>query len=272
MKHFLNYRSLLSESLELRQLKNPAYTIGSFGRLLGIDASRMAQILNGKVGISVKRAMEIVEILKFTERDKKIFILLVQAEHDRNPKKRKEAQSELEKIQNESIEVPNVFSSIHEWYYFAIFELINLDNPENTVAIMAKKLGLSLSLTEAAIERMLSLGMLLKIENSNPAVYKTQSMNLNVTVKIDEASIKDHYRQLLEKGIQEFNASTKETKSDYSGIVFRFNSDQIGKIKEKITKLRKEILEEFNSSPYNNSVYNMSIQLFELTGKDEKLS
>lgn len=79
------YKKILIDYLQEKQLKNPAYSIGSLGKLLNIPTSRMGEILRGKIGISVSRAYEISKKLKLEEEVREKFILSVKTEHARSP-------------------------------------------------------------------------------------------------------------------------------------------------------------------------------------------
>lgn len=266
MKKTASYRTFLIQALELRQVKNQAYTIGSFGRLLGLDASRMAQILTGKVGISVKRALEIADILKFSEHDKKMFILLVQAEHERNPEKKLNAQNKIAELENEVRHMDDIFHSISDWHHHAIVEMIGLNDPSHTNEVMAKKIGIPLETMNVAIERLLSLE-LIKKASEDESRYVTTEVNRRTGQDIPSESVKVLNEQILEKAAVEIRNQDISNR-DYSVTVFQFNKDQMEKLKEKIKNFRREILKEFEMSSDKNSVYSMSIQLFELTGKD----
>jgi plasmid maintenance system antidote protein VapI len=94
----LQYILILNKYFEEKRLKNPAFSIGSYGRLFGISPSRMGEILKGKVGISIKRAIEISNKLSLSEEAYKVFILSVMSEQCRNPSDREKAKVELNNL------------------------------------------------------------------------------------------------------------------------------------------------------------------------------
>jgi uncharacterized protein (TIGR02147 family) len=267
MENSLNYRSYLRKALEIRQFKNPSYTIGAFGRLLGIDSSRMTQILTGKIGISVNRAITIAEILNFSEHDKKKFILLVQSEHDRNPKRKAEALKKIAALDDGYNDITDIFHYISDWHCHAIVEMISLNDPLLTDEIMAKKIGISLEILQTAIKKLQKYEQIDILENSNPTRYKVAQHGRRTKQDVPSDAVKILNEQILDKAKFEIRNQDVSNR-DYSVSFLKFDKNQMEQIKEKIKNFRRELLQEFELSTENNSVYCMSIQFFELTGKD----
>lgn len=266
MKTRLTYRNMLIQALELKQSRNPAYSIGSFGRLLGVDASRMAQILHGKVGISVKRAVEFAEILKFNEHDSKMFVLLVQTEHERNPKRKREAQEKLNELLESYKDLTDNFSSICDWYHHAIVEMLDLTEPPPSIEVMARKIGVGQENVEEALARLETLGV---IEKNDKGFYQVTTTNRRTRQDVPSEAVRVLNEQILEKAEYELR-NQDVTERDYSVVFLKFNKSQLEKAKEKIKKFRREMLAEFELAPDKDSVYCMAIQFFEVTGKDEE--
>lgn len=270
MNKKLNYRSFLRLALETRQAKNPAYTIGSFGRLLDISASRTAQILKGKVGISVKRAVFIAEKLGFSEHDKKIFLLLVQSEHERNPLKREEAQKKLAEIDDGFNDVSDVFHSISDWYYHAIRELISMDCPTYNEKTIPEKLGISSEQFTVAIERLLKLDLIERVPGSKPECYKVRQRGIRTKQDFPSEAVKVLNEQILNKAKEELRRQEIHSR-DFSVVFLKLDKTQMPMVKEQISRFRKELMQTLEISESKDSVYCMSIQFFELTGHENQI-
>jgi uncharacterized protein (TIGR02147 family) len=273
MKTNFNYRKFLIHHLELKQQKNPAYTIGAFGRLLGIEASRMSEILKGKVGISVKRAIDIAKILKFSENDKNMFILLVQTEHERNPAKKAEAIKKLAQFREDSENTNNITEqmedSINQWQHYALLELIGLNVEDLDNKLMAKKLGISLEIVDTALSELQSLKLIEAI-NGSKITYKVLHQNRKVHTGFSSESLVRLNAQVLEKAIFELTNKVALDR-EFSFVMLRFNKKQIEQLKERTKQFRAEIIKEFDGVPGHDAVYCVSLQYFELTGKDKDL-
>jgi uncharacterized protein (TIGR02147 family) len=269
--NLFDYRIFLKQALELRQAKNPAYTIGAFGRPLGINASRMAQILKGKVGISVKRAHFIAESLNFSEHDKKLFVLLVQAHHERNPEKKKEAIKLLEQMEDGYDDITNIFHFISDWYNHAIRELISIDHSDYNDETIPLKLGISVETYNLAIDRLIKLNFIERIEGTTPTKYKVKHRGLRTRQDVPSEAVKILNEQILDKAKTALRTQDI-TNRDFSIAIFKFDKNQIELAKEKLQKFRRELIHEFEISEEKNSAYCMSIQFFELTGNDHHAS
>lgn len=262
MQNKYHYRDFLIKALNQRRSRNPSYSVGSFGRLLGFEASRMGQILNGKVGISVKKAHLISDILKLSDYDKKLFILSVQSEHDRNPKLREMAKVSLGKYFDEVQLIDDVFSSIRDWYHHAIVEYISLPGNSHDSKSIAKYFGISEELARDAIDRLLSLELITKKTNT-PYQFEATSVNRRTGQDIPSEAVKELNEQMLEKATFELRNQSIEDR-DFSIMFLKLNKLQITKAKEMIRDFRREFLKEFESSPEKDAVYALNIQLFEL--------
>lgn len=259
MKRFKTFEGYLSNVLETRQVKNPAYTISAFARQLGLPPSRLSEILKGKIGISVKRAMDIADILKLSEKDKEFFINLVQAEHDRNPLQRQKAQDKISDFYNKYI--PIEAGKISNWYQLALLELISLD--ENlAMDELASRLGLSEEITDTSIQELLAMGAINKSETLKG--FTIVDTNRETAMDIPSESVKQLNEQILSKAAKELRLQDVSNR-DFSIAVFGFNKEQLPMAKERIKQFRRDFMKEFESAPHKDSVYSMSVQFFELT-------
>lgn len=267
MQSKFHYRDFLNKALDQRRSRNPSYTVGSFGRLLGFEASRMGQILNGKVGISVKRAHDISDSLKLSEYDKKLFILSVQAEHERNPTLKKIAIDSLGKYFDEVKMLDDVIASVRDWYHHAIIEYLNLPERSHEVVSVAKYFGISEDLVISTLERLENLELIKRDKNQCDS-YEVISVNRRTGQDIPSEAVKQLNEQMLEKAGFELRNQDIANR-DYSILYLKLNKEQLAQAKEKIRDFRRDFLKEFESSPSKDSIYAMNIQFFELGNKDK---
>lgn len=93
--HQLDYRKLLREELACRMGKNPLYSLRAFARDLKVSSSKISEILNGKQGLSVARALQLVELLGWNEEKANFFCGLVTFKHSKNHEVKKAAFKQL---------------------------------------------------------------------------------------------------------------------------------------------------------------------------------
>lgn len=263
MEFNLTYRNILKKAYEASRQKNPAYSVGAFGRLLGIEASRMGQILNGKVGISVKRAINISETLKLSDYDKKLFLLLVQAEHDRNPKVRQEAREKLEKIIKGQFVYNEMFESITDWRHFAVLEYLFLEGVPQDLKAMSNALGLKTDIISNSIELLLSKKIINQTIGDNIRLYEVAIPATSVM----ELLSSDQMKMLLCESFKNFLASkiSQEKKLSCSTLFVRFNRDQAEQFGEKLSEMVQSFKLEIESTPQKNAIGCVAVEFFNLS-------
>lgn len=263
MENNLSYRNILKKAYESSRQKNPAYSIGAFGRLLGIEASRMGQILNGKVGISVKRAMSISEILRLSEYDKKIFLLLVQAEHDRNPKMRKEARDKLEKMTRAQSINREIFESVVDWRHFAVLEYLFLDDVPHDFDSMSKALNLTVDEVSSSIELLVSKNIIRIMLNEHCFKYEV-AVSPSI---VAELFTSEQLRSLLNETFKKFVLTklAHGTNQFCSSVFVRFDEQQIDKVQELIIELIRKFKSESESVSQKNAIGCLAVEFFNMS-------
>lgn len=269
MNENINYRAILNHELELRKKKNPAYTTSAFAKLLGLSGSRMSEILKGKIGISVQRAIDICEKLKLNTNDRKKFITLVQSEHERSPVAKRKAQKKIAEFNDDYAGIDDVFSSIADWYHHAIIEFISLhENTSINITSLAKRLNLSPEQTQTAINRLVDLKLINKT-SADEHSYKLNTSNRDTKRDIPSEAVKILNEQILDKAKKELRLQPVDQR-DYTIAFFGLSKSQIDLAKDRIETFRRGLMKELEISTNRDSVYCLSIQMFEVINSGEK--
>lgn len=257
----LTYRKFLLDELHRRQKKNPAYSSRAFARDIGVNSSRLSEILSGKVGLSETRAIAISDRLQMSDDIKALFIDLVICEDARSGITRAAAKSRIEArmLHLQQLEDQD-FSLISSWHYLAILELIQLDGLEHSADAFAKKLSLPLAQVQEGLERLQRLG---HIKYSN-ARWIPSEPDSTTTSEVASESIRAYHRQILEKASSALE--TPVEKRDFSSMIFSLNSEQLTYAKERLQDFRRSLVKELEGMPGKDSVYCLSFQLFEAAG------
>lgn len=257
----LTYRKFLLDELHRRQKKNPAYSSRAFARDIGVNSSRLSEILNGKVGLSESRAMAISDRLQMTEETKALFIDLVISEDARSGVTRAAAKSRIEArmLHLQQLE-DQAFSLISSWHYLALLELIQLEGLEHSVSAFASKLSLPEEQVQEGLEKLQRLGHV-KLENER---WIPSEPDTTTTSEIASESIRAYHRQILEKASSALENPVE--KRDFSSMIFSLNSEQLTYAKERLQDFRRSLVKELEGMPGKDSVYCLSFQLFEAAG------
>ena len=68
------YITKIKECLSLKQKENPHYSLRAFSRDLNLHCATLSQILNGKRGLPLKRATDVVIKLDLSPQEKTLFM------------------------------------------------------------------------------------------------------------------------------------------------------------------------------------------------------
>lgn len=84
---------------------------------------------------------------------------------------------------------------------------------------------------------------------------------------IPSAAIKQNQFQTIHKALAALEQQSVDER-EISSTVFSVDKKDIPKMKDRIRKFRLDLATEFTRSKTKNTVYNLSIQLFDLLEKD----
>ncbi|MFM6930466.1 MAG: TIGR02147 family protein [Bdellovibrio sp.] len=262
-KTSLDYRKVLLQELQTRQVRNPSYSMSAFSRDLNINPSRMSEILNGKVGLSEERAAFIAEKLKMTANERALFIDLVQSEHARSNLARIAAQKRVrDRLLNSRHISQTDFSVISEWYNLALIQLLDVEGIEHSAESFAKHLGIS---EDEARKALKQLEQQKYIERKGDH-WSPSTPDTTTDVDISSKAIQHYNKQILDKAKEKLQATPVE-KRDFSSVVFACNSEQMSYAKERIESFRRSLMKDLEEMAGKDAVYCLSIQFFELTEK-----
>lgn len=261
MANFRSYNQFIYEVFLQRKKKNPSYSLRAFSRDLEIPVSRVSEIINGKVGISERRALQIADRLHFSSEEKSLFLDALQCQYGRSSIIKKKAK---ERIQTRTIEENTIdedhFSLIADWYHLALLELVGIKSDRHKEEVLAAKLGVTVGVVTEALSRLTRLGFL-RYEDGKYIATRTEGTTTN---NIPSEAIRRFHRQILTKAEESLEKHNVQDR-DHTAIVFSFNKKDLPEIKERIRQFRRQLSREYQDAQAANAVYCMSIQLFELT-------
>ncbi len=260
-----------------RKERNPAYSISAFARDLGISVSLLSRVFSGARPLSLKLAVQISSALDLNDGDSQVLLLSVIQNSSKTAKISKKIRIKLEQQEstNKQINSSSFFTTVEieqfkalsSWYHLAILNLTSIDGFKSDVGWVAKTLGISTGEARAAIERLISIGLL----NEEGDQLKRTQKNFYFKTHKSEFAIRKFHEQMIAKATEELK---KTSNYDFqnrliNGITFACGAEQIEIIKDKINRLEDEIL-ELTSHGERKSVYQMNIQFFPLSKREEQ--
>lgn len=226
----MKYQETLKELLEKRMSVNPRYSLRAFASALGLEASKLSEILAEKKGLSAERAGDICERLRLKGPEGELFVLSVQAQHSRSKAQKAQAAAKLKELLAIRGQKKVQTTRHNAWYFGAVKEVAanNLD---------VQKLKEALRLTALQIES--AERFIRRIEKSYPEKERFAYDSLGLLKKINsdfsEGTIENfdaHFLLLTEdeaatlssvvqKKIESFSRSKNQT--DKKSLYMHFN-------------------------------------------------
>jgi transcriptional regulator with XRE-family HTH domain len=244
------FRWVLKRELQVRCENNAGYSLRAFARDLGISPAALSSILNRKRRLTNSMKLKLALRINLPSADIQKYCQI----ETNSP-----SQNLLFSHINEDL-----FAIISDWYHMAILELVNIDGFELNAANVSKRLKISVSDANFALERLINANLLFK---ENGKWQSRENTNMPVPEHATEA-VKKYLRQSLQKSTDALNHLPRDIR-DHSTITVATSADKIDEAKKLITKFRRELNEFLSDSPKKNQVYQLQVSLFPLTG-DEK--
>lgn len=157
---FESYRHYLEREFERRRIRNPHYSLRAYARDLGTSPSRLSEALNGKRGISIELAQQLIEKLGLEGIDAEIFLLSVEAEHSRSKKKKDAAREKLkETLASVPKEQPKTLTIV-DWVAEALLKMSERESVTDNIEEVARKLDVPQFMVIESLRFLTRLGFI----------------------------------------------------------------------------------------------------------------
>lgn len=261
----LYYKAILKQELQKRYRINPNYSLRSFAKFLEVDPAILSRILSNKRALSFKVANRIIDKLKLSEKEKKLFLESVaedfkQKKIIQNFKKHKTnipAKENILQIDHD------MFHIISDWYHYAILQLTLVENFISDTNWIAKRLGLSKLEVKQAIQRLKNVGLI--TEQNGKYIAKTTRIDIP-NKNISSVALRKHQKQMLQKAILSIDNYSIEKIATY-GLTLPIDPDKISIAKELIQKFLNTMYDVLSSGK-KQKIYQITINLFPLEAED----
>lgn len=247
-----DFRAFLRGELVRRIKSNPHYSLRALSRTLDYDVSSLSKMLSGKRRIGPKLIKKFGKRIGLDRQMISYFIV-------------QEIGGEYAQPENprDFAALPvDVYSTISDWYHYAILELMYLPKFQSSPRWIAKALNLSVPEVELAVHRLKRVGLLEVTDGK----WKEPKGDKLTTLGPEATSVAFRAMQtgLLQKAV----AAIEEipiTMRDNSSMTMAIDSRKIAAAKERIKLFRREMGEFLATGGKPDNVYTLSIALFPLT-------
>ena len=245
--------SKINSEFDRRKNINPRYSLRAYAKSLNLDVSTLSRILTNKSPISPKVLAKIAVPLAITPEELK----KIEDEIFQNKKSRRAASAEgpaIQQLQEEE------FKIIQDWYNYVILELTNLKNFEPSAEWISKKLSISESDAQLALERLVKLNLL--VQNENGTFQTADTFTNGIQESYTTVAMRMRQKQVLQRAIEAIDLIDFKER-DQSAITIAMDTTLIPEVKDKIKKFRRSLANYISKKSKNkNRVYEISISLF----------
>jgi len=268
MFDYENYRDYLNDELVRRTGINPSYSQRAFAKALGLSPGEFSEILRSKRKLSLKSAFKIARALGLTSRETKHFIGLVDQESERraNNEKKNILDHSNAPFRETKLTIDQ-FDVVSEWYHFAILNLADTQNFQWSFTWIAKKLNIKVFLVKNAIDKMINIGLIKRIDNKDGTMnYKISNDYVMPMDGIPSKAVRNYHKQMLGKAIDSLEFQSIEER-DITGIGLAINREDLKKIKQDISDFQDMLVEKYSMGKKERA-YQLEVALFALSEDD----
>lgn len=152
------------------------------------------------------------------------------------------------------------FSYISEWHFFAIKNLIFLEDFKEDYDWISYQLRgkIQPNKVKSSIEQLVKMGVLARDKKGN---LKKPSKGYSTGDTIPSSAIRSHHKEMISRGRESID-EVEMALRQISSLTLAMNDDEISDAKNKIIEFCKEFNSTFAKDKSADSVYQLNIQFF----------
>ncbi len=250
------YRAYLIQELKRRKAAHPQYSMRAFAKFLGLDSGFLSRVLGGTKDLSPDRSEEIARKLGLSAEG--VLAFRGQVEH--------ELGNQAEPSITQTTIPLDQFEIIADWHHFAILGLVTCVDFRPQPAWISQRLGVPELSVIDALGRLIRLGYLEQL--SDGGLRKPQT-HVTTPSGTPSPALRHMHAQLMEKA-KDALLTQPIDKRDITSLSGSIDPNLIPQAKEEIRRFRARMKELFVSSKTPTQVYQLNVQLFELTQNEEE--
>lgn len=252
----------LKNQFRQRSTKNTKYSLRAFAKDIDIDVGQLSKTISGKLSLSIRRASSIIKNLNATPEERELFLQSVAKEQaslaDDEPIAKNTKENSTKKFSNKELDY-DIFLVISDLTHFALLELTYLHDFKSDHRWMARQLKVPVIEVQAALNRLVRLGMLKIVEGT---IQKTDK-NLSTGYKeFSSSALRAHHRQVLKQAQISLNRDSHEIRSNHS-VTLTIDEKKIKIAREMTMKFLNELTQVLESGK-QTKLYQISFNIFPL--------
>lgn len=252
----------LSKEFQRRRLANSRYSLRAFSKSLGVDIGVISRTLSGKRGLSVRLADRIAQKLELSAGERRTFLdsagqAKLHRDLSRIPHSPALEEECFYRVANDEFRV------IADWYHYAILEMTFVSPRGLTATQIARGLGISAAEARAAVDRLLSVGLL---HREGRRLTKTKANITTGDKSVSSVALRRHQRQMLQHALVSLDRDPIEDRNSTS-MTMAIDPAKLMTARVRIEKFTEELCRHLEG-PKRKRVYQLQVSLFPLQRKE----
>jgi uncharacterized protein (TIGR02147 family) len=270
---YSDYRQFLRDYYESHKALNPQFSYRYLSQKANINSAPFFKfIIEGKRNLTKVTVLKTCAALRMKDREAEYFENLVFFNQAKTIAEKnhffallveKQRQRSAAKIQEEQ------FDYFSEWYHCVIRELVCIVDFKEDYSLLARNITPAITAREAekSVKLLLSLGFIKKV---NDRYYQTEPI-ITTGYSLTSHQVINFQIMMLHKAIDAFDMC-KQNERLTSATTLAVSRTTYDKMVEKLRTVRMELLELARNDSQPESVYELTVNFFPLTTKNEKRS
>lgn len=258
----MDYREIMRGQWDEIKKTNPQYSLRSFAKKLDLDPSTLSQVLRGKRDLPATHIQRIISRLKLSPEDQKNFLKTLDPYSLQSYSHNRYLNTPTIDDQNNQI----VVKILEELDYGALFALVGTKEFKPDPSWMAYRLKLTEKRVNEVLENLLSIGLIIKTEDS----YVKGSADLKTSDNVTNLALQKAHATELELAQTALREVPIELR-DFTSMTLAIDTKKIKEAQVLIRAFLKQ-MDELLETEDADEVYQMNVQLFPLshiTRKDQ---
>lgn len=264
---YLEYRDYLREHFNYEKSEKSFYSYRYIATKTGIDAGYYVKILQKQKHVGNAKVEILADFLKLTGRKREYFITLIAYNRTRKAETAKELFNKLITIKNAVGSKISHYNYFAQWYTIPVRELLYTYDFDGD----CKKMGRCFSppLKESEVKKAIkTLTDLEMIVEDKDGFLRPKDNLLTSNSQWDTAAVRDFQRKMIDLAGEALERFPKEERN-ISSVTVSTTSKNMELISDILTQSRRQIMELISSDDDADGVYQINLQVFPLTKREE---
>jgi uncharacterized protein (TIGR02147 family) len=255
---------ILNAAFKRKRIQRPEYSKRALARDLGVSPAFVTNLFKGKKTLPNSRLLDIIRILELDIHERNRLIEIVALGNIPSGVLGAQRGAKMILGDRHVHEGPNMHL-LANWYNLALLEGLDLEPPHNTIAALKKRLRLTNSQIENALDCLIKTGTV-EVENGQ---FRKVAAHLYIPSGRSKKEIRQFHEKMILKAREQL--MTRNSDQDFqrrliTGFTFSVDQDDIEELKAMIMKFLNSLSRKA-TKVRGTDIFQCNLQFFPLTAE-----